>query len=165
MKVVFRLALLAVLAGLGWWLWGVCFPSPQKVVLKRMAALAETVSFEAGSSSVSRALKAANLIDFFAVDAEISVDTPELGTHALSGRDEIREAGNGGFATLTSLKVSFLDTTVHVGPDQQTADADCTLRVFVGAEKDFGVQEMHFQWKKMDGAWQITRAETVRTLK
>ena len=30
--------------------------------------------------------------------------------------------------------------------------------------KDFGVQEMHFQLKKVDGNWLITRAETVKTL-
>ncbi len=30
--------------------------------------------------------------------------------------------------------------------------------------KDFGVQEMHFQLKKVDGDWLITRVETVKTL-
>ena len=165
MRIAIRLILLALLVVLGWWFWGVCFPSPARMVLKRMAALADTASFEAGASNFSRAAKAGSFIGFFAVDAQIIVDVPELGAHTLNGRDEIREAGNGGFATLRGLKVTFLDSTVKIGSDQQTADVSCTLRVMVGSDKDFGIEEMHFQFKKIDGAWLITKVETVKTLK
>jgi len=165
MKLVSRLVLLAAVITLGWWLWGVCFPSVEKVVAKRMASLAKTVSFSADAGNVTRLAKASDFPGYFSVDAEISVDDPELGVHTLSGRDEIRDAGNGGFAVLPGLKVTFLDTTVTVGPDKQVADVSCTLRVVVGNDKDYGVQEMHFQLKKIDGDWLITRAETVKTLR
>ena len=51
-----------------------------------------------------------------------------------------------------------------VGADKLSAEVSCTLRVTVGNEKDFGVQEMRFQFKKIDGEWLITRVETVKTL-
>ncbi len=33
MKILVRLVLLAALAGLGFWLWTVLFPSPEKILL------------------------------------------------------------------------------------------------------------------------------------
>ncbi len=165
MKLVIRLVLLAAVVALSCWLWTIFFPSTEKVIGKKMASLAETTTFSAGASSFSRAAKASTFIGYFSSDAQIFMDVVGLGTHTFSGRDEIHEAGNGGFATLPSLKVSFLDTTVRVGPDQKTADASCTVRVTIGSDKDYGVEEMHFQWQKTNDDWFITRAETVKTLK
>ena len=164
MKMAARIILLAAAVALGWWLWIVFFPGAEKVILKKMSGLAATASFSANANSVSRAGKALDFIGYFSTDAQIIMDVPGLGAHTFSGRDEIREAGNGGLATLPGLKVSFLDTTVRVGPDRLAAEVSCTLRVTVGNDKDYGVQEMHFQFKKIDGAWLITRVETVKTL-
>jgi len=36
--------------------------------------------------------------------------------------------------------------------------------VTTGDNKDFDVQELKFQLKRIDGDWLITRAETVKTL-
>ena len=165
MKIFIRLFLLAALVVLGWWLWTVFFPSPEKVVLKRMQSLAQLLTFKSDISNIGRATRASDFIGYFSVDTEVVVDVPELGAHTLSGRDEVRETANGGFAGLPSLAVSFLDTTARIGPDKQTADVSCTLKATVGNDKDFGVQELHFKWKKIEGTWQITRAETVKTLK
>ena len=40
----------------------------------------------------------------------------------------------------------------------------CTVKVNAGDSKDYGVQELHFQFKKVDGNWLISRVETVKTL-
>ncbi|MDR3456993.1 MAG: hypothetical protein P4N60_06070 [Verrucomicrobiae bacterium] len=165
MKIVVRLFLLAAAVALGWWLWTACFPSPEKVVLKRLQSLAGLLTFKSDISNIGRASRASDFIGFFSVDTEVVVDVPELGVHTLTGRDEVREAANGGFATLPSLAVTFLDATARIGPDKQTAEVSCTLRATVGNEKDFGVQEMRFKLKKIEGTWQITRAETVKTLR
>lgn len=165
MKLVIRLVLLAAVVALGFWLWTILFPSTEKVILKKMSGLAETTTFPAGASNFSRAAKALTFIGYFTSDAQIFVDVTGLGTQTFSGRNEIREAGNGGFATLPGLKVSFLDTSVRVSPDHQAADASCTVRVMIGNDKDYGLEEMRFQWKKTNDDWFITRAETVKTLK
>ncbi|HTB82410.1 MAG TPA: hypothetical protein VK742_02035 [Candidatus Sulfotelmatobacter sp.] len=165
MKIVIRLFLLAAVVALGWWLWTVFFPSPERVVLKRMQSLAELLTFKSDISNLGRESRASEFTGYFSVDTEIVVDVPELGAHTLSGRDEVREAGNGGFASAPSLSVSFLDATVKIGPDKQTADVSCTLKASAGNDKDYGVQELRFQWKKIEGTWQITRAETVKTLR
>jgi ketosteroid isomerase-like protein len=164
MKIAFRLVLLAAVAGLGFWLWTIFFPASEKVVLKKIASLAATATFSANDSNFTRAGKAGNLVSFFAPDAQIIFDAPGLAARTFSGRDEIREAAYGGFASLPALKVQFLDVTVRIGTDKQTADVNCTARVTAGDSKDYGVQEMHFQLKKVDGSWLISRAETVKTL-
>jgi hypothetical protein len=156
--------LLAGLATGGFWLWTVLFPSPEKVILRKIARLATTATFRANDNNLTRAGKAVNLVNFFAPDGQITFDTTGYPAHNLSGRDEIKEAALAGFTGLTQLKVQFLDVTVRLGADRQTADVSCTARVDAGDSKDYGVQEIRFQLKKVDGDWLITLAATVKTL-
>ncbi len=164
MKLVFRLLLLAAVAGLGFWLWTIFFPSPEKVVLKKMSSLAAAATFRAADSNLIRAAKAARLAGLFATDAQIIINVPDLPNRTLTGREEIQETALGGFANVPVLNVRFLDVNVHIGADRQTADVDCTGEVNAGDHKDFDVQELHFQFKKVDGDWLISRVETVKTL-
>ena len=164
MKTAVRIVLLAALAVLGFWLWTILFPGPEKVIRGKMASLAATATFNANDGNITRATKVSNLISYFALDAEITLDAPGLPVRSLSGRDEIRDTARAGLIGLSALKVEFLDVTVHLGADKQTADVSCTARVTVGDSKDFGVQEMRFQLKKVDGAWLISLAKTVKTL-
>jgi ketosteroid isomerase-like protein len=164
MKTAFRLVLLAAVAAAGFWLWTLLFPSPQKIILKKITSLAATATVGANDSNPIRAAKAANLVDFFTADAEIVLDLAELPNRTLSGRDEIRESALAGLASVKTLNVQFLDITVHLGADRQTAEASCTAKIDAGDRQDFGVSEVHFQLKKVDGEWRISRAETVKTL-
>ena len=164
MKIAIRLVLLVAVAALVFWLWTIFFPSPEKVIRGKMASLASTATFGSADSNLNRAAKAANLVSQFTDDAQISLDALGRGVRTISGRDEIREASYGGFAALSALKVEFLDGTVRLGTDKQTADVSCTARVYVGDSKDYGVQEMHFQFKRADKNWLISRVETVKTL-
>lgn len=164
MKIASRVVLPAILAALGFWLWTILFPSPEHIVLKRIASLAATATVSASDGAITRAAKVSSLIGYFSTDAEIHIDVQGVATHTITGRDEIRETAAGGFANVTSLKVQFDDATARVAPDKQSAEVSCTARVSAGNEKDFGIQELHFQFKKIDGDWLITRVETVKTL-
>jgi hypothetical protein len=161
---IFRLVALAVLAGLGFWLWTVFFPSPEKVVLKKVSSLAATATVAAGDSAFSRAAKVSELISYFSTDAEITYDISGVGAGSLSGRDEIREAAGGGFIRVSSLNVQFNDATARVAADKQSAEVSCTAKVSTGDSRDFGIQELRFEFKKIDRDWLITRVETVKTL-
>jgi len=115
-------------------------------------------------NNLTRAGKAMKLVSFFAPDGQITFDATGYPARTLSGRDEIKEAVLAGFTGLTQLKVQFLDATVRFGADRQTADVSCTARVDAGDSKDYDVQEIRFQLKKVDGDWLITLAATVKTL-
>lgn len=164
MKIAIRLVLLAIIAGAGFWLWTVLFPSPQKIVLKKIVSLAAAATVDAADNNLTRAGKAVKLSGFFATDAEIVINMPAAGDHTISGRKEIKERALAGFANISSLKVQFFDATATASPDGQTAAVSCTARVNAGNSKDDGVQELHFQFKKIDGDWLIVRVETVQTL-
>jgi hypothetical protein len=164
MKIFQRLIWLAVLGGVGWWLWTLCFPSPEKQVLKQVARLAASANIAVGDGPITRASKAVSVSSEFATDAEIALDAPGVGPHNLSGREEIHAAALGGFSSLSALHVQFRDATAKVGADRQSAEVDCTAEVSAGDNHEFGVQELRFQFKKIDGDWLITRAETVKPL-
>jgi hypothetical protein len=164
MKIVLRLVLLAVVAAIVFWLWTIFFPSPEKVILQKIASLATTATFGPADGNLTRANKVSNLIGYFSTDAEISIDAPELGSRTLSGRDEIRDLARSGAAGLAALDVQFLDVSVRLGAGKTTADVSCTGRVNAGDKKDYVVMELHFQLKKIDGDWLITRVQTVKTL-
>lgn len=165
MKIAFRIVLLAALLALGWWLWTIFFPSPEAAIRKKMKALAENVSFEASASTFSRAAKAMSFQGFFNTNIVIIVDVPELGSHTVNDRFELVERSNVAFAALPGIQVAFLDPAIQVQPDKQNADVSCTVRVFVGKDKDSGIQEIRMHFQKIEGDWLITRVETVKTLR
>jgi len=164
MRNLFRLIFLALIVGAGIWLWLVLFPSPQKAILKQMARLSAAATYDTGDNNLVRAGKASRVAGLFTTDAEVVVNAPSQGTHHISGQEDIRNATLAGFANLPSLKVKFLDTSAQLAADRQSAVVSCTAQVWANDSKDFDVQEMRFQFKKVDGNWQISRAETVKTL-
>ena len=54
MKVAVRLVQLAVIVALGLWLWTIFFPSPEKVIRKRLTSLAADVSFSKSDGSLTK---------------------------------------------------------------------------------------------------------------
>lgn len=164
MKNIFRLFLLAALAALGFWLWTIFFPSPEKVIRRQLAELATTATFGTKDSAIARGLKAQKLVNFFTTDAQLIFDTPGASQRTLSGREEIRETAAAGFQSVPSFGVELLDITVRVGADSRSAEVSCTAKIRSGDVKDFGVQEMKFVFRKIEGKWLIARVETVKTL-
>lgn len=164
MKWVRRILLGLALLALGLWLWSVLFPGPEKIIRKRLAALAADASFAGNEGPMVRAAKIARILGLFSLDAEITFDAPGRGAHSLRGREDIRQAALAAQANLSSLKVEFLDVNVTLGPDKQSAVVDLTARGRAGGDPNAFVQEMKFTFQKIDGKWLIVRVETVKTL-
>lgn len=164
MKMITRIILLIMACGLGFWLWTVFFPSPREIALKKITSLAATATVNANDSNLTRAGKAVKLAGFFSTNVEIVVNIPDLAHRTVTGREQVKESAMAGFQQITSLQVQFFDVTATVAPDKQTVDVSCTLKVSANGRKDYGVQELHVRFKKLDGDWLITRVETVQTL-
>lgn len=164
MKIIFRLLAALALVALGLWLWSVLFPSPEKIIRKRIAALAAAASFPANEGPLVIASGAAKLAAYFSLDAQITFDAPGHGQQTFSGRDEIQQAALLARKAVGSLKVEFLDLSVMLSPDKQNATVDLTAKGQVRGEASFYIQEMKFTLKKIEGKWLIVRIETVKTL-
>ena len=164
MKIALRFILFAALVALGVWLWFILFPSPEKVIRKRLVELARTASSSSGESDLARLAAARSVAGFFSTNVELAVELPELARYSLMDRDEIMQAVLMARSKIDGLSVKFPDINIAVAPDKQSAVADLTVEANVSGEHDPIVQEMKFRLQKIDGQWLITRIETVHTL-
>jgi cytoskeletal protein RodZ len=164
MKRVVQIILLVALIGLGFWLWTVLFPSPEKVVRSRLNALAKAISFKAGTGSLANAYNAQKAAEFFTIDVDVEVNLTGYEPITLHGRDEVLQIAMAARGRLTSLKVEFPDMNVTFGPNGNTAKVNLTGKATVPGERDISAQEFNFDLKKVDGKWLIYHVETVKTL-
>ena len=164
MKIVFRLVLLAAAAAACVWLWTFLFPGPEKIISKQLARVAAEASFQSGENPFITANRAESFASRFGTNVEININVPELGQHDFVGRPEITQTMVGVRSRVGSLKVEFLDVSVTVGPDKQSATASLTVKAQTAYDRNYLVQEMKVTFQKIEGDWLITRVETVRTL-
>jgi hypothetical protein len=164
MKRVVQIVLFVAVVALGFWLWTVFSPSPEKVVRSRLNQLAKVMSFKSGSGNIANAYSAQKAADFFTPDVDVEVNLTGFEPVTLHGRDEVLQIAMGARSRLTSLKVEFPDMNITFSPDRQTAKVNLTGKATVPGERDISAQEFNFELKKVDGKWLIYRVETVRTL-
>jgi hypothetical protein len=163
-RIATRLFLIALVAALGVWLWGVLFPNPDRAIRKRLAEAARAASFAPGESYFSRLSGAQRLSDLFATNVEVNIDIPGHQEGHWAGREEILQAALGARATLQSLSVTFPDMTLIIGPGKESATADLTAEARISGDSDLFVEEMKFTLRKDGSRWLITRVQTVQTL-
>ncbi len=159
-----RVVALVVLAGLGFWGWRVLFPRPEQVIRKRLNALASTASVSGAEGALVKVAKAQALTGFCTPDVEIIVDVPGYQHQEIHGSAELLQVAAVVRTYRHGFKVQFFDVVVNVASDKNSAVADLTARVDVPRERDFGVQELRFKMKKVEGKWLVSRVETVQPL-
>ena len=155
--------LVAALVGIGVWAWSVFYPSPEKVIRKRLDALAKAASFSSKEGLIAKAWNASMLADYFTEDVHATIEVP--GTqHTLNGRGELLQAVATARSALSSLSIEFPDIKVTLGPDGTTADVNLTARGKVSGDRDSYLQELKLQMIKVKRDWLISQVETVKTL-
>jgi hypothetical protein len=165
MKIAFRIGVLAVLIGLGVWLWIYFHPSPQEAIRRQLAKLGEAVSFEKGEGLVTKAASAQYVASFFAPQVIMNIEPRGIfGEEA--ERSEIAERAFQlrSFPDIDSFKVKILDPVITLGADNKSAIVELTIHAETVGERHLIVQEMKFTMKEVDEEWFIVRVETVRTL-
>ena len=158
-----RIILLAALAAVGYWAWGLFFPNPEKVIRKRLEALAKEVSFASNQGLMAQAWKATVLEGFFTPDVQVTINVP--GTeHSITGRNELMEASMGARRVVSSLKIDLPDIKVAVAPDKESAVVNLTARGKVPGQQEFYLQELRLRLIKVKRDWLVNEIITVRTL-
>ncbi len=158
-----RAILVVALVAVGIWSWGVLFPSPEKIIRKRLDELARTASFSSKEGLVAKAWNASMLADFFTEDVQVTVEVPGA-QHTISGRAELLEAAAGARSTVGSLSIEFPDIKVTLAPDRTSAVVNLTARGKIPGERDFYLQELRLRMIKIKRDWLINQVETVKTL-
>ena len=158
-----RAILIAALIALGIWSWGIFFPSPEKVIRKRLGELAKVASFSSKEGLVAKAWNANLLADYFTEDVEVTVEIPGS-QHTLSGRAELMQAAAGARSMVSSLTIEFPDIKVTLAPDRTSAIVNLTARGKVPGERDYYLQELRMRMVKVKRDWLINQVESVKTL-
>ncbi len=164
MKIVLRVIVLIALAALGVWLWLTLFPSPEKIVRRQLAKLAQDVSFSKDENNLVKIADAQSVADFFSSNVVVNIDVPGHEEQTIAGRDEITQAALLSRQQATDLDVKFPDVNVTVAADKLSATADVTVQATVSGEANAVLQEVKFTFEKIGGHWLISKVETVRTL-
>jgi hypothetical protein len=164
MRILSRLVLLAAVIALGFWLWTVLFPPPEKIIRHQLREVAACVSFVPGEGALAGAAAVEKLAGYFSPDVKIHFDTMDTGQHSFEGRDEVTQAAFAARSQLNTLQVKFQDISIALGVDKQSATAELTARVNAHGQDDYIISEMRFSFKKIDGQWLIVRVETVKAL-
>jgi hypothetical protein len=162
---IFRRVVAAVLVvALGYWLWMYFFPNDQKIIQRQIAELARAATFTGDESPIAKLSSLSKFANFFTTDVEITFDAPREGKVTVQGRDEIMGFGGAVLNRPGGMTVDFLDVTVRVAENRETATVLLTARAQVPGQREFSVQEMKFTLKKIKRDWFISRVETVKTL-
>jgi hypothetical protein len=164
MKIVSRIVVLIALAALGVWLWTVFFPSPEHVIRKKLARLAQDASFTQNENNLIKLADAQNLPEFFTDNVQVNINIPGHEQQTLAGKDEIRTAALASRQAATDLEIKFPDVNITVAPDKNSATADITVDATVSGERDAIIQEFKFTFQKTNGQWLINRVETVQNV-
>jgi mRNA-degrading endonuclease HigB of HigAB toxin-antitoxin module len=164
MKLISQLIILTLLAALGFWLWTVFFPSPEKIIRKEFASLATDVSFSPDENNLVKIAHAQSVAGFFTSNVVVNITIPGHEQQIIVGQDQINQAVIMSHQAVTSLKVRFPDVNVTVAPDKNSATADVTVDADVSGEKHAVIQEVKFSFQKIDRDWLIDRVDTVQVL-
>jgi len=164
MKIALRIVLAAAVLAVGFWLWNICFPPPEKVIRNRLAELARTMSFHANENPLAIAGKIESFTGLFATNVLVNVDVPGRGEQRFEGRDELLQAVGGARSAASSLTIEFIDVNVSVAADKRSATVSLVVRARVGGEKDDALQPLKFFLQRSGRDWLIQRIETLRTL-
>ncbi len=165
MRNAFRLIVLALLIAAGVWLWGVLFPSPEKVIRSRLQEIEGLVSFPANQAPLTALTDVQRLCSLLSPDVEVRVDALGMGRAVVSGRDEVRQGALAWRNSVNGASVEFPDIKVLLAPDRQSADVFLNVRARVPTEPNAVFLEMKLLFRKHGRDWLIARAESNRTLR
>ena len=161
---LWRVLLAGGLVALGMWAWTALFPSPERVIRKRLTELAKVATVSGNEAPLAALLNSEKVAGFFTADIEVNLEVPGRAQQVFSGRDDLVQAAKLLRSAAGALNVEFYDIIVTVGPDKATAEANLTLVARTASERDKIVQELKLRLNKAEGAWRIYRLETVKTL-
>ena len=164
MKGALRIAAVAAVLALGFWILQILFPGDEKRIRKMLAEAAQTAGIKANENPLFKLAAAKKLVGFFSPDAVLKLDVSGVDARSINGRDDLLQAVAAALASLQEARIQLREIHVNVGPDKQSATAQLVATAYLNGGSDPMVQELKLQLRKIDGHWKITQVETVKTL-
>lgn len=137
-----------------WW------PSEERRVRKRLAALADTVN-DSPRDGLQLVARAARLTSFF--EPDVVVD-PGGGAAPINGRESLVALASRAPDARGSFRLSFVDVSVEVTGTRASSHLTATIEwQAAGEPPSVDAREVMLDWRKTD-AWRIARVTAVEPL-
>jgi hypothetical protein len=155
--------ILAIVVGAGiaayaWW------TAPERQIRRVLANIAEHVSHDRPLQGLAAASAAAGLQRHFAADVVIEAGRP---FGLMKGRDAVTAAAARILMAMPAMRLEFVDTTISVAPDGQSATVDCTAMATIrdrAGQESVDAREVVMTMSLADGSWVIHMVKTVDVL-
>jgi hypothetical protein len=140
------------------------FPPPERVIEKKLKALAETVS-QNPEGNISRVANVSRMGNFFHPNVTINLEGFGREAASIQGRGELEQNAMGIRQNNFRIKVIFSNPHITVGPEKTNATALVTAEVTLNDQKEPIVQDIRLVFEKLDRAWLIRSATPAKALK
>jgi hypothetical protein len=153
-----------VLAVIAFLVWRYLFPSPEKVIRRKIEALEKTVS-ENPQGNISRVANANRIGAFFHPNVAINLEGFRRNVSSVQGRGELEQMAMGARQNGFSVTVRFSNIHIEVDPDKTSATALVAAEVTVNDQAEPAVQDLRLGFEKSERAWLIRTVEPAKTFK
>lgn len=134
-------------------------------VHRRVAQLAQELTFPEGEPALRKLSYAERVSAFFAEAVDLSLSLGPRSREGTMTHAELEEGCRGMRATLRGLEVSFFDIQPTVDPDLRKATVHLTAKIYFKGDPDYFVQEFRLHLQRPEQVWRISKIETVRTMR
>lgn len=154
---------LALLLG-GLWAYRQLFPPDEVRIRRTLVKTAAAASIHPQESVIEKLRSINSILDACTTEIEVVVDVPELRSHSIRGREELREVLAAARGTGESVAIELMDIGVKVNQDRTSAVAQFIARARLSGAEDELVQEFRVLMNRVEGEWKIHRVESLRSL-
>jgi len=153
-----------VIAAVAFAIWRYLFPPPEKVIGRKLEALAKTIS-ENPQGNISRVANVNRIGSFFHPNVSINLEGFGRDVSSVQGRGELEQMAMGVRQNNFVVSVQFSNLHIEVDPGKTTATALVAAEVKLNDQTEPVVQDIRLTFEKYDRAWLIRSADPAKTLK
>lgn len=138
------------------------FPPPEKVIRKRMTKLAEAISAKP-QGNIATIANVNRIGSYFHPNVSITVEGFGQQFSSVQGRGELQQMALAARQRVGSVSVEFYNLKIQVGADKTNATATATALVKINDDANPMMQEMRFEFSKVDRDWLIHSALPIKS--
>ena len=164
MKALKPILQIVILGAIAFAVWRYLFPPPEKVIRRKIEALAQTVS-ENPQGNISRVANVNRIGAFFHPNVTISLEGFGREVASVNGRGELEQMALGVRQNNIRIKADFSNIHIQVEPDETHASAVVTAEVTLNDQAQPIVQDIRLSFEKYERAWLIRSAEPAKAFR
>ena len=155
---------IVILGAIAFAVWTYLFPPPEKVIARKLEALAKTVS-ENPQGNISRVANVNRIGSFFHPNVTINLQGFGRETASINGRGELEQNALGVRQNDFRIEAHFSIVHIEVEEGKTAASALVSAEVRLNNQGDPIVQDIRLGFEKYERAWLIRTVEPAKAFK